>query len=53
MSKNTSINRTQVKKWERVFENEFSITIWRYNSSISLINPYEVEIKHKPDRKRR
>jgi hypothetical protein len=35
------------KKWERVFEDEYSITIWRYDSKKSMINPYEVETKNK------
>lgn len=37
------------KKWERVYESEETITIWKYNSEISLINPYEVEIKYKKE----
>jgi hypothetical protein len=51
MGKNTS--NVQIKKWERKFENEYSITIWKFNSDISLTNPYEVEIKHKPDKRRK
>ncbi len=35
------------KKWERVYEDEETISIWRYNSKISMVNPYEVEIKYK------
>lgn len=37
------------RKWERVYESEDTITIWKYNSEISLINPYEVEIKYKKE----
>lgn len=35
------------KKWERIFEDDNTIRIWKYNSKISNINPYEVEIKYK------
>jgi len=35
------------KKWERTFEDEYSISIWKYDSKKSIINPYEVEIKQK------
>lgn len=35
------------KKWERTFEDEYSISIWKYDSKKSMINPYEVEIKQK------
>ena len=40
-------NEVEHKKWERVYEDEDTITIWKYNSKISMINPYEVEIKYK------
>lgn len=39
------------KKWERVYEDDETITIWRYDSKKSMINPYEVEIKYKVERK--
>lgn len=39
------------KKWERVFEDDDSITIFRYDSKRSMVNPYEVEIKYKNDKK--
>ena len=39
------------KKWERVFEDDNSITIFRYDSKKSMINPYEVEIKNKPEKR--
>jgi hypothetical protein len=35
------------RKWERVYENEDSISIWKYDSKISKVNPYQVEIKYK------
>lgn len=35
------------KKWERHFEDEESITIWKYDSKKSMINPYEVEVVYK------
>jgi hypothetical protein len=33
------------KKWERVFEDDNSITIFKYDSKKSMVNPYEVDIK--------
>ena len=35
------------KKWERVYEDDETISIWRYDSKISRVNPYQVEIKYK------
>lgn len=34
-------------KWEIAYENEETISIWKYNSSISTSGPVEVEIKYK------
>lgn len=44
-----SINKNEIeyKKWERIYEDEGTISIWKYNSKVSMINPYEVEIKYK------
>jgi hypothetical protein len=48
MSKKPTIkNEIDPKKWERIYEDEDTISIWKYNSKISMINPYEVEIKYK------
>lgn len=41
------IQEIEHKKWERVFEDDDSIIIFRYDSKRSKINPYEVEIKYK------
>lgn len=38
------MNRT---KWEVTFQDEESITIWRYNLDKTSRGPFEVEIKHK------
>ena len=40
-------NEVEHKKCERIYEDEDTISIWKYNSKISMINPYEVEIKYK------
>lgn len=40
-------NEVEHKKWERVYEDDDTITIWKYDSKISMINPYQVEIKYK------
>ena len=37
------------RKWETVYEDEYTISIWKYDSEISMINPYEVEIKYKKE----
>jgi hypothetical protein len=43
---------TEHKKWERVYEFDDCTTIWRFDSKKSLINPVEVEIKYKSERKK-
>jgi hypothetical protein len=42
----TSVNQKEVvkpTKWEVVYEDEDSISIWRYNSKITTSGPVEVE----------
>jgi hypothetical protein len=39
------------RKWEVVYEDDFSISTWKYNSKISWVNPVEVSIKHKDEPK--
>jgi hypothetical protein len=41
--------KTPIKptKWEVVYEDEDSISIWRYNSKITTAGPVEVEYKWK------
>ena len=34
-------------KWEQVYEDEETISIWKYNSNITTAGPVEVEIKYK------
>jgi hypothetical protein len=46
----TTINQKEVvkpTKWEVVYEDEDSISIWRYNSKITTAGPVEVEYKWK------
>jgi hypothetical protein len=46
----TSVNQKEVikpTKWEVVYEDEESISIWRYNSKITIAGPVEVEYKWK------
>jgi hypothetical protein len=40
-----------VEKWERRFEDEYTVSIWKYNSKISRVNPYEVSIQYKKEPK--
>lgn len=49
MSKKTQ--KIEHKKWERVFEDDESIVTFRYDSKKSMVNPCEVEIKYKVERK--
>ena len=34
-------------KWEHVYEDEETISIWKYNSKVTIAGPVEVEIKYK------
>ena len=46
----TSVNQKEVikpTKWEVVYEDEECISIWRYNSKITIAGPVEVEYKWK------
>ena len=51
MAKKTNLKEVVHRKWERVYEDEDSISIWKYDSKKSLINPDEVEIKYKTEKK--
>jgi hypothetical protein len=51
MVKKTQTKEVEQKKWERIFEFPDSTIIWRYDSKKSLVNPSEVEIKYKTDKK--
>jgi hypothetical protein len=45
-----SVNQKEIvkpTKWEVVYEDEDSISIWRYNSKITTAGPVEVEYKWK------
>ena len=45
-----SVNQKEVvkpTKWEVVYEDEESISIWKYNSKITTSGPVEVEYKWK------
>ena len=39
------------KKWERTFEDDETIIIFKYDSKKSMVNPCEVDIKYKIERK--
>jgi hypothetical protein len=46
----TKIKKTSmVEKWEVKYEDDFTISIWKYNSKISRVNPYEVTVEYKGD----
>jgi hypothetical protein len=40
-------SNTKPIKWEVVYEDEETISIWKYNSSITNNGPVQVEIKYK------
>ena len=40
---------TKSTKWQRTYEDEYRISIWKFDSKISMVNPYEVEIKYKKE----
>lgn len=40
-------NEESYRKWEKTYENDNHISIWKYDSRKSMVNPYEVEIKYK------
>jgi len=44
--KNSKTNPTQTK-WEVVYEDEETISVWKYNSEITRNGPVQVEIKYK------
>jgi len=44
---NNSKSTNKPTKWEQVYEDEETVTIWRYNSNITTSGPVEVEIKYK------
>ena len=44
MEKNKTLNNF---KWEVISENDVAKFICKYNSKISSINPYEVDVKYK------
>ena len=42
-----SKNELKPTKWEVVYEDEDTISIWKYNSKITTFGPVEVEYKYK------
>ena len=46
-TKTSENNEESYRKWEKIYENDNHISIWKYDSRKSLVNPYEVEIKYK------
>lgn len=46
----TNKNNIEHRKWERRYENDETISIWKYDSKKSMVNPYEVEIIYKNDK---
>ncbi len=38
---------TETKKYDRIYEYDDSISVWKYDTSKTITGPYEVEIKHK------
>ena len=47
MAKKTIKPEIEHKKWEVRYETDGEISIWRYDSKNSMVNPTEVEILYK------
>ena len=49
MSVKSTISKEVIKqtKWEVIYEDDESISIWKYNSKITTAGPVEVEHKYK------
>lgn len=43
-----SQSNSKPTKWEIKFEDEETISIWKYDSSVTTFGPVQVEIKYKP-----
>jgi hypothetical protein len=44
---NNSKPNEKPTKWEQVYEDEDTISIWKYDSSVTTFGPVQVEIKYK------
>jgi hypothetical protein len=44
---NNSKSTEKPTKWEQVYEDEETISIWKYDSNISTSGPIEVDLKYK------
>lgn len=49
VKKETEI-KTKPEKWEVKYEDDYSICVWKYNSKISMVNPYETTIEYKGEK---
>jgi hypothetical protein len=47
MNKPNNIKGDRPTKFERVYEDEFTISIWKYDLNKTTTGPVEVEIKYK------
>lgn len=59
MNKPNNIKSDRPTKFERIYEDEFTISIWKYDLTKTTTGPVEVEIKYKkgyvhetPDKKK-
>lgn len=50
MAKKTIKPEIEHKKWEVYYETDDDMSIWRYDSKNSMVNPTEVEILYKNDK---
>ncbi len=45
-----TVDTVQHRKWEVVYEDDYTISIWKYDTKKnSANNPYEVEVKYKKE----
>ena len=48
--KKTVEKNIEHRKWEVVYEDDYTISIWKYDTKKnSATNPYEVEVKYKKE----
>lgn len=44
------LNKQQVhRKWEVVYEDEYTVSTWKYDTKKNGNNPYEVDVKYKKE----
>lgn len=45
----TTIKKQIHRKWEVVYEDEYTVSTWKYDTKKNGNNPYEVDVKYKKE----